>query len=188
MLVIMIILAGMVLITIAVKKSAKWLIEKREVEKNGYIAVVGIGGLLLFLKWILYHNPENTYLAYLVIGIILGLIAGMVPKSNKMVTRKTEKWLPHAIIMYFFVVIYAFASLYFCIEILLPNSFFGISQWDKFFVDVFEFIYFSVVTFATVGFGDIYPVSLLAKFAVCLEILVTFRTITLGAFFITKEK
>jgi hypothetical protein len=51
-------------------------------------------------------------------------------------------------------------------------------------IDVFTSYYFSITTMATVGFGDIYPVSALARCAVCMQIffglmynLVLFATI-----------
>ena len=51
-------------------------------------------------------------------------------------------------------------------------------------IDLFTAYYFSITTMATVGFGDIYPVSSLARCAVCMQIfasimynLVLFATI-----------
>lgn len=36
----------------------------------------------------------------------------------------------------------------------------------------FDFFYFSVVTFTTLGYGDIYPVSIIAKSVVIVEVLI----------------
>lgn len=180
-------LLGAILLTISVKCFAKWIIEKHTIEKLGYIAVVVVIAVLTTLKWIIYQNHDEIYLSFLLIGIILGVILGMVPKSNKILKNKNEHWFMHAIVMYFLLVIYAFASLFYCIEIVFPGSFTGYTEWTNFFSGMVEFLYFSVVTFATVGFGDIQPVSTMAKMAVCAEILVMFRTITLGALFISKD-
>lgn len=187
MLSIILILIGIVLITISVKSLAKWLVEKHTIETIGYLAVILGIGLLMTLKWIIYQNHNKVYLTYLLIGMILGVIIGMVPKSTSVLIYKKEHWFMHAVFMYFALIIYAFASLFYCIEIITPGSFTGYTPWNNFFEGIIEFVYFSTVTFSTVGFGDIHPTSSVAKLAVCAEIMITFRTITLGASFATKN-
>lgn len=187
MLPILVLLLGATLITLAIKGAIGWLLQRHTLAQVGYFAVTGIILLLMLLQWFLYKNAERTYFNYLVIGGILGIICGMVPKSNQFLQYKKERWFMHVVTMYFLVVIYAFSALYFCIEHITPGSFSGYAPWGNFFQALVEFAYLSIAAFSTVGFGDICPLSTMAKLAVCAEMLVMFRTLTIGALFLTDD-
>ncbi len=192
MLVILLLILGTVLITILTRLSIKWIVGHNFLQKYGDMAVVIVTSfvtlMLLLLKFLMYQNSDNFYLAYFVVGIILGIIFGMLPKSNNVVVNIKKKWFIHAVVLEFLLIIYAFASLFFCIEIIAVGSFEGYTPWNNFFLGVLEFLYYSISVFSTAGFGDIHPVSAVAKIAVCAELLVMFRTITLGAIVFTKTK
>lgn len=184
---ILLILAGAVLVTISVKYIAMWMIRGRTVRKIGYPIAVAVIVILMIAKWLIYQNHDRVYLTYVLIGAIVGIIFGMLPKTKRVLISKKECWFMDAVAIYFLLIIYAFASLYFCIEIVAEGSFAGYTPWNSFWAGIGEFLYFSISTFSTVGFGDIHPVSTIAKFASCAEILVMFRTVTLGALFISRE-
>lgn len=65
----------------------------------------------------------------------------------------------------FFTIIFGFASLY--TELLRqdPNNFDGLTEG-------FLTLYFSIVTFSTVGYGDVYPASFVARVAAICEIFI----------------
>jgi hypothetical protein len=65
----------------------------------------------------------------------------------------------------FFAIVLGFSSLYAELVRLNPSHFFGLD-------DGFLSIYFALVTFSTVGFGDIHPVSMMARGAVTCEIAI----------------
>ncbi|MFP4297855.1 MAG: potassium channel family protein [Spirulinaceae cyanobacterium] len=65
----------------------------------------------------------------------------------------------------FFTIIFGFASLYTELLRQSPDNFTGLTEG-------FLTLYFSVVTFSTVGYGDVYPVSFLARFAAICEIFI----------------
>ena len=44
----------------------------------------------------------------------------------------------------------------------------------------FEFLYFSLITFSSVGFGDIVPISVVGKIIVMLEVLLSFFVLVFG--------
>lgn len=62
-----------------------------------------------------------------------------------------------------------------------PNQFKSIleNESSKLIV-VFEFLYFSLITFSSVGFGDIVPISVSAKLLVILEIILSFFVLVFG--------
>lgn len=65
----------------------------------------------------------------------------------------------------FFSIILGFASLYAELYRQNPDNFFGLQ-------DGFLSIYFSLVTFSTVGYGDIFPASVLTRLAAMCEIFI----------------
>jgi len=68
-------------------------------------------------------------------------------------------------VMSFISITAGFSSIYLELVRQNPNHFAGI-------IDGISAIYFSINTFATVGFGDIYPISTVAKFLVMSEIFI----------------
>lgn len=70
--------------------------------------------------------------------------------------------------------ILSFSLDYVCLTDCNAQSFEGIEEGSSLVYRFLEFNYFSVVTFATIGFGDIVPVTLGAKLLVMLEISASF--------------
>lgn len=70
--------------------------------------------------------------------------------------------------------ILSFTLDYLCLSDCNAQAFSGIAPNAPIYVQFFEFNYFSLVTFATIGFGDVVPTSLGAKLVVMLEITTSF--------------
>ena len=69
----------------------------------------------------------------------------------------------------------SFATDYTCLFLTDGTVFSGIANaTDSYLIIIYQFFYFSVITFSTVGYGDVYPVSNIAKFIVTLEIFLSF--------------
>jgi len=71
----------------------------------------------------------------------------------------------------------SFASDFYILFHIYPESFSGLRATGSDAFNFFEFVYFSVTTFSTTGLGDIYPNSLSAKYLVCMEVIISFVTI-----------
>ncbi|MFX3626052.1 MAG: potassium channel family protein [bacterium] len=71
--------------------------------------------------------------------------------------------------------IFSFATDYTCLY-QYDNSAFAVTNKlsPSFISDFYNFFYFSLITFSTVGYGDITPVSNIAKFIIMLEIGLSF--------------
>lgn len=76
------------------------------------------------------------------------------------------------------VMVTSFAVDYYCLMGCMPNSFLLTQTTNNSLVLAFDFLYFSIVTFATIGYGDIVPAVTEAKLLVLLEILSSFIMIT----------
>lgn len=72
---------------------------------------------------------------------------------------------------------YAFAKLYLLLWKLNPTAFDGLRSTEIPLRTFLDFLYFSFVTLATLGYGDIHPVSTLARAAAVIEVI-------LGVFFV----
>lgn len=130
--------------------------------------VIFILGLLVFSINILanYHliTSENQILTIILslyaIFFMLTIIALVIKISSwKTITSDTVKG---GISIYFLLSLF-WAILYMLIVHLQPNSFLGFSQ------DRIDFIYYSIVTITTLGYGDITPVTSYAKMLSSLE-------------------
>lgn len=71
---------------------------------------------------------------------------------------------------------FLFAMVYTSIYRLLPGSFQGtnLGNHNQILKQFVNFLYFSIVTISTVGFGDITPVRLIARLTVTIEIVFEF--------------
>ena len=76
------------------------------------------------------------------------------------------------------IMVISFAVDYYCLMSCIPNSFLLPHEVSSPFIRVFDFLYFSTVTFATIGYGDIVPMITEAKLIVLFEILSSFIMIT----------
>jgi len=72
------------------------------------------------------------------------------------------------------VLVISFATDYYCLQSCIPQAFLETSSTLSVGERAFNFLYFSLVTFATIGYGDIVPVILKAKLLVMFEITTSF--------------
>lgn len=79
-----------------------------------------------------------------------------------------------------FLIIFSFAADFTCLEAAHPGSFKGTEMTATYAEKLFEYFYFSVVTFASIGYGDIVPASVPARLLVILEIGQSFVMIVFG--------
>ncbi|MEZ4963251.1 MAG: ion channel [Saprospiraceae bacterium] len=73
----------------------------------------------------------------------------------------------------------SFSVDYWCLYRVEATSFTGISPEQALPLQLFQFAYFSICTFVTVGFGDVVPVTVSAKYMVLLEMCLSFISIIL---------
>lgn len=74
--------------------------------------------------------------------------------------------------------VFSFATDYTCLYQFDHMAFEGIAVHSSSYIyNLYHFFYFSVITFSTVGYGDIAPISEVARFVVMLEIFLSFLLI-----------
>jgi hypothetical protein len=81
-----------------------------------------------------------------------------------------------------FVIVFSFGADYTCLSVGNPSTFNGLEGvFNLTYIEqLFQYFYFSTVTFASIGYGDIVPVSVSAKIVVIVEIAQSFVTVVFG--------
>jgi len=102
-------------------------------------------------------------LSWFIFGVALVLLATLVINQIRIVVRASAEDATPGIMVALVLVMVVFATEYLVLDS-RPGSFSGLHTHT-------DALYFTVTTLATVGFGDIYPVSQPARAAVMLQIL-----------------
>lgn len=81
-----------------------------------------------------------------------------------------------------FVIVFSFGADYTCLSVGSPSAFKGLEGAINltYTEQLFQYFYFSTVTFASIGYGDIVPVEVSAKTVVIIEIAQSFVTVVFG--------
>ena len=73
-------------------------------------------------------------------------------------------------------IVVSFAVDFSCLELIQPGSFEGLNKMTSFWDNAFELMYFSGLTFTTVAYGDIVPITKAARSLSMLEVGVAYLT------------
>ena len=128
-----------------------------------FLAIVSVASL-----WILYVHPNKTIAvigtlaAVLFTAVVIVGILGFILKSEK-VSRE----IIYAAILLYLLAALMWANLYTFLELVDPSSFNIDISYANF--NLMEFKYYSIVTITTLGYGDIIPVTDVAKTFAALE-------------------
>ncbi len=143
------------------------------------ILVLGIliyTSLFLFLDHLAVQNLilANFVIVYAIIKILYILFFTFKRFDRCLMLSNTfyDDLTSYSIIIGIMVV--SFALDFLCINLCLPGSFLGTNMGSSLISDIFNFLYFSLVTFSTIGFGDIVPLKFHSRFLVSLEVIASF--------------
>lgn len=140
--------------------------------------IFGVGVLYVILMSVIDHHslPFPTIILFLAVAKTIIIASNTLKQLSKLikVCHSIEQilWVFGLLIS---ISIFSFASDYTCLYQFEPLSFEGVTAHSgNYIYNLYHFIYFSVITFSTVGYGDIAPVSEVARFVVMLEIFLSF--------------
>ncbi|MDF1864626.1 MAG: ion channel [Saprospiraceae bacterium] len=140
--------------------------------------IIGIGILYVVLMSVIDHRSFPFPFIILVLAMVktIMLVAVTLKQLSKMI--KICHSLERLLAVFGLLIgisIFSFATDYTCLYQFEHSTFEGVSTYaDSYIYNLYQFFYFSVITFSTVGYGDIAPVSEIAKFVVMLEIFLSF--------------
>lgn len=143
-------------------------------KKNVDFMLYTIPFLNIFLCFTLFdfhvYNDSSKIITILACTSLFALIgiAVNLRRFIKTLQRPYQKSNLYMALSCIFTTITFFASLYTIIYIALPNSFAGFNETTQL-NKCIDMLYFSIITFTTLGYGDIYPVHSIAKIFVSIE-------------------
>lgn len=142
----------------------------------------------LSLSYVLWvdENSNSTFLPLLIVGLTLVKTVFIVRLTfiqlNKIIGESHQ--LTHVLTLFavlIVLIILSFSADYLALYVLNSENFKSASSLNgSFFLQFFQFMYFSLITFSSVDFGDIIPVSVSGKIIVILEILLSFFALVFG--------
>ncbi|WP_445955768.1 potassium channel family protein [Yeosuana sp.] len=142
------------------------------------LTIVGIAVIYVLLMSLIDHRsfPFHIIIASAALIKTILITATTLKQLSKMIeichSIKQLLWVFGAIL---FISIFSFATDYTCLSLFNNMAFEGVPvHSNSYLSSLYHFFYFSVITFSNVGYGDITPVSEVAKFVVMLEIFLSF--------------
>ena len=147
-----------------------------------FLVLILLSVLIFVIISYIDHEENQNILIVFLIGFSVFKVYILISKTlKKMETLKRNKHNTNHILLFSIFIIFfiniSFALDYLCVSKIYIDSFFGLNHNQPFFFKFFDLLYFSIVTFTTVGYGDIFPFGKAAKFLTMLEMTTAFITI-----------
>ncbi|MBV6439716.1 MAG: hypothetical protein DYG98_09590 [Haliscomenobacteraceae bacterium CHB4] len=141
------------------------------------IAVILIGVIVFLLDYFERVGPGANELVLFLLTIGKSVYFVILTFGRIRKTLDTEFFYHEFlsfILYYVLLIILSFAVDFYCLFRIDNTAFLGIQQKQTILDEFVTFIYFSIATFTTVGFGDIFPRSTSAQVFVSAEVLLAF--------------
>ena len=142
------------------------------------VTILGVGLLYVVLMSMIDHPSFPFYIIIVTAALGKTIVITMttLKRLSKLIKicHSLERilWVFGLIII---ISIFSFATDYACLFQFSNSTFQGVPDYpNSYLYNLYHFFYFSVITFSTVGYGDIIPTSDVARFVVMLEIFLSF--------------
>lgn len=152
--------------------------------RSAFLLVVLVAVVYVYLMQFVDHNL--SWVPYLVIFLALVKTVYFTFFNFKQVNKSIKQCHSFGQLLWIFgllviVIVFSYAADFTCL-IAADRSSFQINEVKVIddFSYLFEFFYFSIVTFAAIGYGDIVPITTPAKILVVMEITQSFVLIVFG--------
>lgn len=154
------------------------------------LTVIGVTALYVVLMSVIDHKSFPFDYIIVTLAILKTYLIALVTFNHLSKLVKKCFSLERLVLVFgviILVTILSFAIDYSCLYEYRQSTFSGIEDYsDSYISKIPNFFYFSVTTFATVGYGDITPSSGIAKILVLLEIFLSFLIIVFALSNINK--
>ncbi|MFD0863962.1 potassium channel family protein [Sungkyunkwania multivorans] len=132
------------------------------------------------------ENPDSTFLPLLIVVLALVKTVFIVRLTfiqlSKIIGESHQ--LTHVLTLFAVLIVLitlSFSADYQALYVLNSENFKSATSLnDSFFMQFFEFMYFSLITFSSVGFGDIVPLTISGKLLVMMEVFLSFFVLVFG--------
>ncbi|AFQ44370.1 Ion channel [Desulfosporosinus meridiei DSM 13257] len=136
---------------------------------------------LILLCIILIDFYINFMPTYFVIVVVAYFFLSLAILTNKIIHKEHKKLVFPKIILLSIILVLGYANFYYKLSRDLAHAF-----KDGMILSAIDSVYFSITTFTTTGYGDIYPITNTAKMFVASEMILGYilSTIIMAAFVI----
>ncbi|WP_062054150.1 potassium channel family protein [Aquimarina longa] len=132
------------------------------------------------------ENPDSLFLPLLIVVLALVKTVFIVRLTfiqlSKIIGESHQ--LTHVLTLFavlIVLIILSFSADYQALYVLNSENFKSATSLNgSFFMQFFEFMYFSLITFSSVGFGDIVPLTISGKLLVMMEVFLSFFVLVFG--------
>ena len=143
---------------------------------------------VLSLSYVLWvnENPDSLFLPILVVGLAfvktIFIVRLTFLQLSKIIGESHQ--LTHVLTLFavlIVLIILSFSADYLALYGLNSENFKSATSINgSFLLEFFEFTYFSLITFSSVGFGDIVPLTISGKLLVIMEVFLSFLVLVFG--------
>ncbi|MBJ7882606.1 potassium channel family protein [Gelidibacter salicanalis] len=148
-------------------------------------ASVVIGLSLSYTLWASVDS-ETVFLSLLIVGLALiktfFIVRLTFIQLSKIIGESHQ--LTHVLTLFgvlIVLIVLSFSADYHALYILSSENFKSTTVLNSSFsLQFFEFLYFSIITFSSVGFGDVVPLTITGKLLVMMEIFLSFLVLVFG--------
>ena len=144
--------------------------------------------VVLSLSYVLWvnENPDSLFLPVLVVGLAfvktIFIVRLTFLQLSKIIGESHQ--LTHVLTLFavlIILIILSFSADYLALYGLNSENFKSATSINgSFLLEFFEFTYFSLITFSSVGFGDIVPLTISGKLLVIMEVFLSFLVLVFG--------
>lgn len=158
---------------------------KQLLKKVLFTASVVIALSLSYTLWA-DLDSDNQFLALIIVGMALVKTVFIVRLTfiqlSKIIGESHQ--LTHVLTLFavlIILIVLSFSADYQALYILSSENFKSTTSLNRSFIpQFFEFIYFSLITFSSVGFGDVVPLTISGKLLVMMEVFLSFLVLVFG--------
>lgn len=168
-----------------VEKSKSTDFYKQLFKKVALTTIMVIALSLSYTLWIVVDS-DSKFLPFLIVSLAFFKTIFIVKLTFTQLSKIIEEshQLNHVLTLFgvlIILIVLSFSADYQALYILNSENFkFETIPNNSFFLQFFEFLYFSFITFSSVGYGDIVPISIAGKLIVILEVFLSFFVLVFG--------
>ncbi len=157
-----------------------------QLASKGWTTIALIAGLAILSIWGLPFLLDSFWLSWIILLFAFVKAFFIVKLSFKQLMKiiNQSHLLSHILVLFgllISMIITSFAFDFTSLQFFAPESFKSSLNIESSSTKVFfEYLYFSTITFSSVGYGDIFPTSLIAKMLVILEVVLRFFVLVFG--------
>lgn len=156
----------------------------RQLFYKAFVTVTIVSEIAIWNVWFIDKKSPFSWLSTLVLALLETILIVRLTCNQLSKVIGQSHLLSYVLILFGILIgliVISFATDYVALYLMDSNNFETTLQLgDSTLIIFFEFLYFSLITFLSVGFGDIVPIAFSSKLLVMLEVVLSFFVLVFG--------